>query len=119
MSKKDYTKFANKTEKVDEKHEVVIENTIEKEAPKVEQRVEQKVEPKVEQKVDRKIGTVIDCSSLNVRKEPSKYADILCTIQASEKVEIDESKSTNDFYKIFNSAGVEGYCMKNYISVDR
>ena len=115
MSKKDYTKFANKTEKVDEKHEVVIENTIEKEAPKVEQRVEQKVE----QKVERKIGTVIDCSSLNVRKEPSKHADILCTIQASEKVEIDESKSTNDFYKIFNSAGVEGYCMKNYISVDR
>lgn len=115
MSKKDYTKFANKTEKVDEKHEVVIENTIKKEAPKVEQRVEQKVE----QKVERKIGTVIDCSSLNVRKEPSKYADILCTIQASEKVEIDESKSTHDFYKIFNSAGVEGYCMKNYISVDR
>lgn len=115
MSKKDYTKFANKTEKVDEKHEVVIENTIEKEAPKVEQRVEQKVE----QKVERKIGTVINCSSLNVRKEPSKYADILCTIQASEKVEIDESKSTHDFYKIFNSAGVEGYCMKNYISVDR
>lgn len=119
MSKKDYTKFANKTEKVDEKHEVVIENTIEKEAPKVEQRVEQKVEQRVEQKVERKIGTVIDCSSLNVRKEPSKYADILCTIQASEKVEIDESKSTHDFYKIFNSAGVEGYCMKNYISVDR
>ena len=70
-------------------------------------------------KPEVKIGIVCNCNTLNVRKEPSKYADILCTIQASEKVEIDESKSTHDFYKIFNSAGVEGYCMKNYISVDR
>lgn len=106
MSKKDYTKFANKDEKVNEKTEVVVEKPIEKETYKDEH------------KVELKIGTVINCASLNVRKEPSKDAAIMCTIKASEKVEIDESKSTNEFYKIFNSAGVEGYCMKNYISID-
>ena len=106
MSKKDYTKFANKDEKENEKPEIIIEKPIEKEVPKDEH------------KVELKIGTVVNCTSLNVRKEPNKNASIMCTIKVSEKVEIDESKSTNEFYKIFNSAGVEGYCMKNYISID-
>ena len=54
---------------------------------------------------------------LNVRKEPSKEAGILCEILLAAEVMVNLSGSTDDFYKVVTTSGVEGYCMKKFISI--
>lgn len=60
-------------------------------------------------------GRVVNCDRLNVREEPDTDADVVCVIKALTEVEIDESESTDEFYKIYLSSGLEGYCMRKFI----
>lgn len=62
-------------------------------------------------------GVVTDCIKLNVREEPTPTATILGTITASTELIIIEEGSTADFYKICTSAGLEGYCMKKFVTI--
>ena len=64
------------------------------------------------------IGHVVNCSKLNVRKDPDADAEILGTIIAGSEVMIDESESTDDFYNICAASGFEGFCMKQFIEVE-
>lgn len=67
---------------------------------------------------ENKTGVVTDCIKLNVRIEPNLQSDVLCTLDCLTWVKIDESESTDEFYKVCTSAGIEGFCMKKYIAVD-
>lgn len=67
---------------------------------------------------DDLMGVVVGCLRLNVRKEPSADADVLTTIPAGVEVQINIFESTNDFYKVCTEAGVEGYCMTDYIKLE-
>lgn len=98
--------MANKTEKLVQ--EPVVEN--------VENEVVE--EPKTQPKKNV-TGKVINCKRLNVRKKPSKDGDVLCTIPASAVVTIDKDKSTAHYYKVTTADGVEGFCVKDYLSVKR
>lgn len=62
-------------------------------------------------------GIVTDCIRLNVRTGPSKDYDVLCELLSNTEVQIDESESSDDFYKICTVAGIEGFCMKKFIKV--
>lgn len=62
-------------------------------------------------------GVVVNCQKLRVRKAASSEAGVLCEIAVDAEVVIDEKKSTNEFYKVCTEAGVEGYCMKQFIAV--
>lgn len=62
-------------------------------------------------------GKVVGCLKLNVRESPSIDSNVVCEIASSTEVVIDEQKSTNDFYKIYISSGIEGFCMKQFIEV--
>ena len=62
-------------------------------------------------------GVVVGCFNLNVRTGPSKDFDVICEIPSDSEVEIDESESFEDFYKICTASGVEGFCMKKFIEV--
>lgn len=84
-------------------------NKISKEIVEVESVEEVASEPK--------LGIVTDCILLNVREEPKSDANIICTIEALTEVEIDENNSTEEFYKIYTKAGIEGFCMKKFIVV--
>ena len=64
-----------------------------------------------------KNGVVTDCAKLNVRAEPSVDAEVVCVISAATELLVDEAESTEDFYKICTAAGVEGYCMRKFITV--
>lgn len=61
-------------------------------------------------------GKVVGCERLRVRKLPDKNAEVLGTIEADSKVQIDLGKSTTNWYAVYTAAGLEGYCMKKYIS---
>lgn len=63
-------------------------------------------------------GVVSGVNKLNVRKEPSTDAEVVCVIPVNTEVLIDLEESTEDFYKVCTSAGIEGFCMKAYISVE-
>lgn len=95
MSKKDYTKFS----KIDE-------NKIREAVSDVEDKT-----------AKLKEGLVVDCFKLNVRVAPYPDADILTVIDASTNFIVDESESTEDFYKVCTESGAEGYCMKQYVRV--
>lgn len=62
-------------------------------------------------------GTVTGCARLNVRKEADKESDVLCVINKGEEVTITLEGTTEDFYKVCTSSGVEGFCMKKFIEI--
>lgn len=76
-------------------------------------------EPKTEvvEAVQMKFGKVVDCPKLNIRKAPDAKAQILCVIDRDAEVEIDESESTEYFYKIYLATGAEGFAMKQFIEI--
>lgn len=73
-------------------------------------------EPSVEPEI-QKFGQVIGCKKLNVRKLPSRDAEIVSELVEGSEVMIDEKESTALFYKICTEHGIEGYCMNNFIKV--
>ena len=61
------------------------------------------------------MGFVAYCNKLNVRKRPEPTADVVGIIDADTTVEIDNNRSTDDFYRVTTESGLYGYCMKQYI----
>ena len=131
MSKKlDYTKYSKEpivAKEPVESVETVVEE-IQAVEPVVEPAIEEPVveEPVIEEPVIEEsvidepepiIGVVTDCLKLNVREFATKNADILGVINAATELVIIEEESTKDFYKICTSTGLEGYCMKKFISI--
>lgn len=62
-------------------------------------------------------GVVVGCEFLNVRKSSAKDSEVLTIIKSGDKITVDVNLSTNDFYKIHTSSGVDGFCMKKFIEV--
>lgn len=70
------------------------------------------------------VGIVANCINLKVRTGPSKDDDVLTMLDKCDKVKIDEKLSTNDFYYVTVSRNNEsevysGFCMKEYISIEK
>lgn len=104
MSKKYYRTTEPREEMVEKVTEIVKEN-------------EEVIEEPVKE-AEFKMGKVVNCEMLNVRERPSAKAAVICTINRNTDVEIDDAKSTSDFYKISIASGIEGFCMKRFIEVD-
>ena len=116
MSKKDYTRFSNNPNK--HAHNQVTEPVMEvKDIGTIDEVNDVEQETKVAEPVKEIKGVVANCVRLNVRKDPEPKSEILCTIEANQEVMIDETKSTEDFYRVCTAAGIEGYCVKYFIAV--
>lgn len=109
MSHKDYTKFSNRPETP------VVEPVVEKvEDIKVEPVIEEAAAPEEQKPV---YGIVTDCLKLNVRMNPRRNSKVLTVIDAEADVAINEEESTEEFYKVCTASGIEGYCMKKFITI--
>lgn len=64
-------------------------------------------------------GVVTDCFRLNIRKAPDKNADVATVTDLLTQLQVDEKKSTDDWYYVIDSNGNFGYCMKKYIAIKR
>ena len=62
-------------------------------------------------------AVVTNCRKLNIREAPNMDADIVTVFPAGSEVMIDIANSTDEFYKVCNAVGIEGYCMKQYIEL--
>lgn len=100
MSKKNY----DKTETVEQ-----VENSIE-ETPIETEPVEQLIE-------SEPIEGIVNCEKLNVRSDATIDSEPVGVINRDSKVFIYEDESTEEFYKVCTATGLEGYCMKKFISV--
>lgn len=125
---KNYSKFSQKKENVnleeifpetkaveaDIEQEPIIDPIIEAEAEQAQEIVEESQE--VEEAVPT-VGFVDNCERLRVRKESNVDSEELCIINKLSEVVIDLDNSTDYFYKVTTSEGVEGYCMKKFITI--
>ena len=131
MSNKHYTqysKFSGEEPMLVNNPELEVEDTVEEKVdepiegqiviPEVEPIVPEPVipEPVVESE-NRKFGKVSNCKKLNIRKLPSRDAEIVSELIEGSEVMIDEKESTALFYKICTEHGIEGFCMKQFIKV--
>ena len=125
---KNYSKFSQKKENVnleeifpeteaveaDTEQEPIMDPVVEVEAEQAQEIVEESQE--VEEAVPT-VGFVDNCECLRVRKESNVDSEELCIINKLSEVVIDLDNSTDYFYKVTTSEGVEGYCMKKFITI--
>ena len=125
---KNYSKFSQKKENVnleeifpeteaveaDVEQEPITDPVVEAEAEQAQEIVEESQE--VEEAVPT-VGFVDNCECLRVRKESNVDSEELCIINKLSEVVIDLDNSTDYFYKVTTSEGVEGYCMKKFITI--
>lgn len=125
---KNYSKFSQKKEsvnleeifpeteavEVNVEQEPIMDPVIEAEAEQAQEIVEESQE--VEEAVPT-VGFVDNCECLRVREESNVDSEELCIINKLSEVVIDLDNSTDYFYKVTTSEGVEGYCMKKFITI--
>lgn len=60
---------------------------------------------------------VVNCKILRMRNKPTTDGDVLYNLPEGTEVQIDEEKSTADFYNVTIPTGAEGFCMKKFITI--
>ena len=124
QNRRNYNQYANKPEPEQVKEETVekviepVEETVEEVIEPAEETVEEAVEEvtEVEEKPTEVAFGKVNCSKLNVRKEPSINSVPLCIIEHGTRMEI--SEFNGEWVKILTSDGVSGYCMREFIDLD-
>ena len=64
------------------------------------------------------IGKINGFKNLYVRKEASKDSEPVGIVTDKDDISIDITHSTDDFYKVITSNGLEGYCVKEFVKID-
>ena len=119
------TKEVNETiEQIEETVNEVEESTNETEET-TEEVTEEVTEPEVivpsiENNVENNevIGKISGFEKLYVRKEASKDSEPVGIVTDKDDLSIDVAHSTDDFYKVITSNGLEGYCVKEFVKID-
>lgn len=119
MSNKNYNKMYNKpTAEVQEAIELEVATTTDVTTDttvEVQTAIEGVAEPEVIVPIEEAV--VVNCAKLNVRKDPSPNAAVVAVIKAGSDVVVCDSESFDDYYKICTAAGIEGYCVKEYLKL--
>lgn len=114
-----YNQYGKKTESelVEEKEEVITPTDADTEPVEEVDEVltEDTEETNVEVQTKPAYG-IVNCSKLNVRKEPSKNTDSLCVIDIGSKLEVEPFNE--EWVKVTTAEGVSGYCMLEFVDVE-
>ena len=104
--RKDYTKFSKPS-------------LHEEKADKKETKRKEPTEPTESTKDEPKtiIGNVT-AKRLNVREKPDIGSSILCVAEANSELMIEEDVS-KEWFKVCTVLGVEGYCMKKFVDINK
>ena len=120
QNRRNYNQYANKPESEQVKEEAVeeviepVEEAVEEVIEPVEEAIEEVTE--VEENPTEVAFGKVNCSKLNVRKEPSINSVPLCIIEHGTRMEI--SEFNGEWVKILTPDGVSGYCMRKFIDLD-
>lgn len=109
-----------KDESIEIEEESVVSEAIVEETHEVAESIveeESAVAKEPEKKEEKSVfGRVNNCTKLNVRKRPNSKAEVICVIPVDSIVEIIKG-STSEFYKVHTESGIEGFCMKDFITI--
>lgn len=105
----------SKNKKILEDVEVFEASLVDEQVP--EEVVETAEEPIEETTAAPVTGVVTNCLKLNVRENPNTDSKVVCEVSMLDELMIDEEASTDEWFKVYTEMGVEGFCMKKYISV--
>lgn len=64
-------------------------------------------------------GVVSGCNSLNIRKAPEPNAEVLCVETIKSILVVDLDNSTDEWYSVCTKDGIEGFCMKLYVTLGK
>lgn len=111
MNFKNYSKFSVQNNKNFNHEEMVAKNE------ETVQEVHDEIIKEIVTPVTTKTG-VVNCEKLNVREKASIKSGVLCVINKNEEITIHRTENeSEDFYRVSTSSGIEGYCMKKFISI--
>lgn len=114
MNFKNYSKYSNQNNK-NFNHQAMVEKNEETVQAIADEIIEEIVNPVEEEIVN---GFVSGCKRLNVRSKGSLDADVLCVINQNAEVLVHRTETdSSDFYKVSTASGIEGYCMKKFITI--
>ena len=118
MAKKNYTKYNRQPVVMEEAvNETKISEEVMEEAVNETEIVKEVTKEHVEQAPIYKHGFVSGCIRLNMRKEPTIKSEVVCVIEQDTNLVITLNESTDDFYKVSTEAGIDGFCMKQYVTI--
>ena len=63
------------------------------------------------------IGVVVNCTNLNIRKDPTQTSRSLGIIGSDTVVKVCDDESVSGFYKVKTGDGISGYCMSEFIKL--
>lgn len=66
---------------------------------------------------NRVIGKITGFEKLYVRKNPDKDSEPVGIVGINDELGIDFDHSTDLFYKVITSNGLEGYCIKDFVKI--
>lgn len=64
------------------------------------------------------IGKIDGFEKLYVRSQADKESEPVGIVNTLDELYIDLEKSTEEFYKVLTSNGLEGYCIKKFVKID-
>ena len=120
MSKTNYNNYSKRPENRDNverpTNPVVDVETVTETIPETKPEVKPAAPVKPAKPVTKN-GVVSGCAKLNIRDGASTTADVLCVVDANSELVVYINENFGEFYKVCTASGVEGYCMKNYVSL--
>ena len=119
MSKQNYQNYNKHYNNQKPSTEAKVEETKEVVETPVEDTVEEQIEETAKEEISKVviIGVVSGCKKLNVRKSPSPNAEKVAVVEMDSKLMIDMDESTAEYYKVYTESGIDGYCVKEYVTV--
>lgn len=65
----------------------------------------------------KKVVGVVNCARLNIRRRPRVADNVVTIVAANSKLEINTDKSNKEWFKVRTESGIEGFCMKKFVTV--
>ena len=63
------------------------------------------------------VGYVSGCLKLNIREEGYLGANVICVVPEKTALLIEVAESNDEWYKVYTETGMEGFCMKQYVTL--
>lgn len=100
----------NSAKPVEKKEEVINEEIAPVES---EETVEEESTPVVSELV----GVVSNCERLNIRQAPVVGPNVVEVVNVGSELKIIDSMSNDEWLEVCTAAGINGYCMKKFVSI--
>ena len=114
-NKKLYMGYDEETESLVDVTEEVEKEIAEANEPEEVEAAE--VTEEVEEADSTVVGYVSGCLKLNIREEGYPGANVVCVVPEKTALLIEVAESNDEWYKVYTEAGMEGFCMKQYVTL--